>query len=400
MKQLNIKSVVTAAVVSLIVALVCVFGGSAQAETSTRGEGVLGSSSVYTDSILDKADINLGENDKVLRVDGKGSVALTILRAYDVEIDYRGQVFTARCAQGTVKDAIEQAGITLAGSEIVEPALDAELYPGCRISVSADCGVTITVDGKTEVHSVTAGTVGDMLNDLGIKLSKEDVVTPDVKTVIYDGIVITVERIEYKEETTTEVIDYGFISEETSSLASGTSRIKRYGIEGEQTIVSRNKYVDGKLVESVVVSEEVTREPVDQIKLIGTGRAQSSVSKPSQGGASVSNKAGTFKDASGNTVAYKKKLTGTSTAYYAAEGSLTATGTPVYVGGVAVNPNVIPYGSKLYIVTSDGSRVYGYATAVDTGGALMSGSVLVDVFFETYGECMGWGRRNVTVYVL
>ncbi len=400
MKQLNIKSVVTVAVVSLMLALICLFGVSTQADTSTQDEKTAGASSVYTDSILSKADINLGENDKVIRVDGKGSVALTILRAYDVEIIYRGQTFTTECAQGTVKDAIAQAGITLTGSEIVEPALDTELYPGCKISVSADCGATITVGGKTENYSVTAGTVEDMLKDLEIELCEDDVVTPDLDTVIYDGIIITVERIEYREETTKEVIDYGFISEETSSLVSGTSKIKRYGVEGEKTIVSRNKYVDGKLAETVVISEKITREPVDQIKLIGTGRAQSSTSKPSQGGSSVSNKAGTFKDANGNTVAYTKKLTGSSTAYYAAEGSLTATGTPVFVGGVAVNPNVIPYGSKLYIVSSDGSRVYGYATAVDTGGALMSGYVLVDVFFETYGECMSWGRRNVTVYVL
>lgn len=400
MKQLNIKSLVTVAVMSLVLTLFCVFALSTQADTSTQDEDTAGASSVYTDLILSKAEINLGENDEVLRVDGKGSVALTILRAFDVEINYRGQIFTAQCAQGTVKDAIEQAGITLTGAELVEPSLETKLYPGCRVSVSADCGATITVDGKTENYNVTAGTVADMLGDLGIKLSEDDVVTPELDTVIYDGIIITVERIEYKEETTTEVIDYGFVSEETSSLVSGTSKIKRYGVEGEKTIVSRNKYIDGELAESVVISEEVTREPVDQIKLIGTGRAQSSVSKPSQGGSSVSNKAGTFKDASGKTVTYKRKLTGTSTAYYAAEGSMTATGTPVYVGGVAVNPNVIPYGSKLYIVSSDGSRIYGYATAVDTGGALMSGSVLVDVFYSTYNECMSWGRRNVTVYVL
>lgn len=400
MKQNNVKSIFSVAVVAVACALLCVFAVSTKADTSTSDETSKAVSSVYTDSILNKADINLGEDDKVLRVDGKGCVALTILRAYDVEVNYRGEVFVAKCTQGTVADAVMNAGITLTGAEIVTPALDTQLYPGCKISVSADCGATITVDGKTESHSVTVGTVADMLSDLDITLGEDDVVTPDPDTVIYDGIVITVQRVEYKEETTKEVIDYGFVSEETSSLVSGTSKIKRYGIEGEKTVISRNKYIDGELAESVVISETVTKEPVDQIKLIGTGRAQSSTSKPSQGGSSVSNKAGTFVDSNGKTVAYSRKLTGTSTAYYAAEGSITATGTPVFVGGVAVNPNVIPYGSKLYIVSSDGSCVYGYATAVDTGGALMSGSVLVDVFYPTYSECMNWGRRNVTVYVL
>ena len=400
MKQYNIKSALSVFAVAVMCAILCVFAVSTKAETSTCDEVSSEVSSVYTGSILDKANVNLGENDQVLRVDGKGCVALTILRAYDVEVNYRGKVFVAECAQGTVADAIRKAGITLTGAEIVTPALDTQLYPGCKISVSADCGATITVDGKTENYSVTVGTVKDMLEDLKITLSEDDVVIPDPDTVIYDGIVITVQRVEYKEETTTEIIDYGFVSEETSALVSGTSKIKRYGVEGEKTIVSRNKYVDGKLAESEIISEEVTREPVDQIKLIGTGKAQSGSSGSSQGGSSVSNKAGTFVDASGNTVSYTRKLTGTSTAYYAAEGSITATGTPVFVGGVAVNPNVIPYGSKLYIVSSDGSCVYGYATAVDTGGALMSGSLLVDVFYPTYSQCMNWGRRNVTVYVL
>lgn len=412
MKQLRIKSIITIAVMTLLLTMICISGASAQAETSSQDEKTVGAALVYTDSILDKADINLGENDKVVRVDGKGCVVLTIIRAYDVEINYCGEVFTVKRADGTVKEAIEAAGITLTGAEVVEPSLDTEISPGCKISVLSDCGATLTVDGKTTNYTITSGTVEEMLKELKIVLDEDDVVTPDLDTVIYDGIVIKVQRVEYKEEKTTEVIDYGFVSEKTSSLVSGTSKIKRNGVEGEKTIVTKNKYIDGELVESVVVSEKVTKEPVDQIKLIGTGKSQSSSSSSSSsgssssssssGGSSVSNKAGTFVDYNGNVVSYKKKLVGSSTSYCAETdtGSLTATGVPPYVGGVAVNPNVIPYGSKLYIVSTDGRYVYGYATAVDTGGALMSGYVLVDVYYDSYSKCMDWGRRNAIVYIL
>ena len=85
-------------------------------------------------------------------------------------------------------------------------------------------------------------------------------------------------------------------------------------------------------------------------------------------GSNVSNPVDTFTDMNGNTVAYSSVVTGSGTAYTAPAGSLTATGVTAYHGGVAVNPNIIPYGSKLYIVSTDGSFVYGYATAVDTGG--------------------------------
>ncbi len=396
------RKIISALCVSLLTILVCVFALTVQAQTSTPDEAVSDVSDIYTDRILDKADIKVSENDKVIRTDGKGCVALTIVRAFEVKVDYRGQMITVECTEGTAADAIKKAGITLTGAEEITPPADTLLTPSMEIKVTAHCGATVTIGGETETYNVTSGTVADLLSDLGVELTEEDVVYPALSDVIYDGIEIVVQRVEYKEETTVETIDYGYVSEETSDMLTGTSKITQYGSEGERTVVSRNKYINGELAESVVISDEVTREPVDQIKLIGTGvpkTSSNSSSKPSQG-ASVSNKAGTFTDASGKTVSYSKKLTGTSTAYYAAEGAMTATGVPVYYGGVAVNPNVIPYGSKLYIVSSDGSMVYGYATAVDTGGALMSGSVLVDVFYPTYNQCMNWGRRNVTVYVL
>ena len=380
--------------VLLVTLLLCMLGIGTQAQMASPDEQRGDFSGVYTDSILNKAEISLGKDDSVIRKEGKGYVALTIVRAFDVEIDFCGKKLYVDCSTGTVADAIAKAGITLTGVEKVTPSLDSAVIPGCKITIVTNCGVTLKASGKTETYNVTASTVGEFLDELNISADEDDIVTPDRDELISEGMVITVQRVEIKEETTTEIIDYGFVTEQTAALVSGTSKIKQYGIEGERTVVSKNKYIDGELAESIEISSEITREPQDQIKLVGTGKATSSDSSASIGGA------GTFKDANGNTVSYKKKLTGTSTAYYAAEGAITATGVPVYVGGVAVNPNVIPYNSKLYIVTSDGSRVYGYATAVDTGGALMSGSVLVDVFFETYGECISWGRRNVTVYVL
>lgn len=68
------------------------------------------------------------------------------------------------------------------------------------------------------------------------------------------------------------------------------------------------------------------------------------------------------------------------------------------VGVVAVDPNIIPYGTKLYITS--GNIVYGYAIAGDTGGAAMAGDILVDVFYDTYDECAAFGRRDMTVYII
>lgn len=95
--------------------------------------------------------------------------------------------------------------------------------------------------------------------------------------------------------------------------------------------------------------------------------------------------------------------TGSATAYSndrGQAGKYTASGRLAAVGVVAVNPNIIPYGTELYITSADGSWVYGYAVAGDTGGALMSGRCIVDLFFATYEESCEFGRRNMNVYVI
>ena len=102
-------------------------------------------------------------------------------------------------------------------------------------------------------------------------------------------------------------------------------------------------------------------------------------------------------DSNGRPVNYRKVLHGTATAYYG--GTMTATGSSVYPGIVAVNPSIIPYGTKMYVVSDDG-WVYGYADAQDTGGFIYwSNGPLLDLYMSSYNECVQWGKRSVTVYI-
>jgi hypothetical protein len=101
--------------------------------------------------------------------------------------------------------------------------------------------------------------------------------------------------------------------------------------------------VDGEVVEETVLSTNVLEEPVSQITLVGTRQK-------SKWATIIAN--GTLKDHNGNTVSYKKLITGRCAAYTG--GGTTATGLPAAVGRVAVNPNIIPYGTKLYICSPDG----------------------------------------------
>ncbi len=85
---------------------------------------------------------------------------------------------------------------------------------------------------------------------------------------------------------------------------------------------------------------------------------------------------------------------------YTYTGNRCATGVNPQPGYIAVNPKIIPYGTKMYIVSADGRYVYGYAIAADTGGYVKSRPTNVDLFMETNAACKAFGRRDVIIYFL
>ena len=95
---------------------------------------------------------------------------------------------------------------------------------------------------------------------------------------------------------------------------------------------------------------------------------------------------------------YSRVLTGRATAYSGSGRG--ASGLGLYEGTVAVDPNVIPYGTKLYITSTDGKFVYGYAIATDTGTALREGHALVDLYFNSYSDAVTAAVHQVNVYII
>ena len=73
-------------------------------------------------------------------------------------------------------------------------------------------------------------------------------------------------------------------------------------------------------------------------------------------------------------------------------------GTLARVGAIAVDPTVIPLGTKMYVVSNDGQYVYGYCVAEDIGGGIKGNKI--DLYFDTYAECWDFGVRMCTVYIL
>lgn len=251
--------------------------------------------------------------------------------------------------------------------------------------------VTVTADGETQTLGVDNGTVETALAAAHIVLGEDDVVKPSLKTALKDGLAITVTRVAFVERVELESIPFKTVEKVNASLAEGDKKKAQVGAEGIRERVFCDKVVDGKVTSSKELRSSVVTEPTDEIWQIG--KKHSAIVKP----------AGVVIDASGKPKQYKSCLTGVATAYTSDRGNagtVTASGLPAQVGVVAVDPSVIPLGSELYITSPDGAVVYGYAIAGDTGGAMLSGEVLVDLFYDTYDECIQFGRRTMNVYIL
>lgn len=280
---------------------------------------------------------------------------------------------------------LANAGIHLADDDIVTSSLDG---PEKRICIERAFDVNITVnDGESTVVRLTGGTVSDALELAGVKSDKGTVITNASKNdLLSDGLTICVEQHDTIDRVETQKVPFVTVIRYTEDKPAGTRVVLQKGKNGTKTCHYTDYLQDGEVVRSELKSEELATEPVNQIVLSGTGPVAKDAEKVEL-------------DKNGAPKKYKQVLTGTACAYTANPGAVTATGTAPKVGTVAVNPKIIPYGSKLYIVSDDG-YVYGYGVAEDTGGSALKNAIIADLYMDTIADCYAFGRRNVKVYIL
>lgn len=380
----------------------------------TDGENttVINTMNLDQDAILQQAGVELGENDKVVLTETSGNgVEVSIMRAFNVNLEADGNVKSVVFSEGTVADALKAANIKVDDADSVTPPTGTTLEPDMKIKIQRWYTISVNDAGKTVSKDVPEGTVAEALEFLGIKLSATDKLNVKLDSNVEDNLKIKIDRITYRTVQTQKSIAFKEVEKETDKLYTGETEIQTEGSNGIKLITSQETYVNGKLTSTEKIAEKTTKKAVNKVTLVGTA-TRPELSAPSDeenyflknasdsASFSCSAEEQTFTDMNGNTVKYLRSYTGSGTAYYASAGSLTASGRLAQPGNVAVNPNLIPYGSKLYIVSNDGQVCYGYATAADTGGALFDGSAIVDLYYNTLDECTQFGRRDVTVYVI
>jgi len=299
-----------------------------------------------------------------------------------------GERFVISALTDDPTEAVRLAGVTMGEHDAVY-----RTGSGNEVTIDRAFAVTVTVDGERKQLYLTGGTVGDALKKAGVNANDYRLVNAAVTDTLDAGADICLESVlNYAERTETEELPFTVKTEYTPDLAKGQTKVVQKGECGNVTRVIRDTLADDEVVSSVVLSEQRT-EPTEEIRLVGTTVGKAMSPAPYE----------IALNALGQPIGYEALKVGQCTAYTndrGLAGQWTSTGRPASVGVVAVDPKVIPYGTELYIVSADGSIVYGYAIAGDTGGALTSGRVLIDLFMDTYEDCMRFGRRDMNVYIL
>jgi len=281
----------------------------------------------------------------------------------------------------TVGELLHDQSVPVARGDVVAPSSTSALDDGMTIVVRHATPVTIVAAGDSFRLNVVGDTVADALVAAGLDPSDHPTVSPNIEAPLRAGLEIHVPDVFSRVVEVDEPIAYRTLTRPDPTRVKGTRATLTKGAPGMARRVYRVLVTDGIEGTRQLTSERVVLAPVDEVVAVGTARtarasaarARTAVTPPSSG----------------------KRMTVTATAYAPGSDGVdwrTATGGRAGYGVVAVDPDVIPLGTRVFVPG------YGYGVASDTGGAIDGRRI--DLCYETRAEALLWGRRSVSIIVL
>ena len=235
--------------------------------------------------------------------------------------------------------------------------------------------VVLIVDGQEiEVNSSQSNVQG-VLDENEIEYDSNYVISEDLDTSLKDGMKIEVKQVEKKTIIETEEIPYDTVVKKDKSLLKGETRVSQKGKKGVKELVYEVVYEDGQPISKILLEENIITKAKNKIIKKGTKEKEKTESK----------KKSTSKNSLG------KKITVSATAY--SGDGITATGTVPRWGTIAVDPTIIPYGTKVYI-----PQFNEYFIAEDCGGGIKGNKI--DIFMNSESQCNSWGKRTIDIYIV
>ena len=244
-------------------------------------------------------------------------------------------------------------------------------------------------NGARKTYITSCKTVKELISDLKIKVDDDDIVIPDLDTELKSEGKISIIKVDVKVIEKEVEAPFKTIKKKNKELTHKQSKILVQGVNGKNKVKCKEYYAGDKLIKEEVIHVETIVKPIDQVFEEGTKDV--------------------FTNDRGDFIA-RKAIKMVATAYEAGFQStgkrpgdkgygITASGARAKRGTVAVDPRVIPLGTKLYVKSlTPGVPDYGFAIAQDTGGAIKGNKI--DLFMDTVWECMQFGRKPVMVYIL
>lgn len=290
----------------------------------------------------------------------------------NVNIVVEGKNIAINTIHRNPEDILAQADIYL-GPKDEYRLSTSELKTGTTIEVYRAVPITVTFQDKTEVIVTGKPTVGELAVSMGLTAQNSKTV-PVESTKITPMMQVKIIAMSEKLVNQTLPVPPPVIRQPDGNLEKDVEETTQEGIEGVKEATIKLRFEDGQQVAADVVTEKVITAPTPQIVRVGTRD--------------------TIQTSRG-TVRFKGVHNMEATAYTPFDGSwhgITASGIPARWGVVAVDPSVIPLGTRLYIPG------YGLALAADTGGDIVENRI--DLCMESHDDAWSFGRRMVKVYVI
>ncbi|MDQ0204801.1 G5 domain-containing protein [Pectinatus haikarae] len=291
----------------------------------------------------------------------------------NIRIVADGQTTVVNTMNDNPASIISQAGIKLDPAD--EYSLSTKnINDGTTITIQRAVPVIIKVDDNTRKMKTTAIDVQALLKNMGYNLL-DFYTLPNENAAITPNMLIRLEPLTNKIVFRDEDEPFNTVYQDDSTLPVGTVKVIQKGDSGIDRFMVKEYYNGGKKVDEQILQKSVIKQSVPEVVAKGTYSPADAASN-------------------GQIPPYVAMIHVQASAYLPTDGSgsgYTATGMPARRGVVAVDPNVIPLGTRLYIPG------YGEAVAADTGG--FSGN-MIDICMESYTEAINWGRRNINIYIL
>lgn len=309
--------------------------------------------------------------------------ALIIVSEKNVTIVVDGKSKSVVTFKKTVSKFLKEQNIAVNTKDKLNVSVDSTLKSNQTIRIKKAVKINVELGGKKLAILSAEDNVSKMLSSEKIKLNPKDKIQPALETKLYTGLNINIIRVEQKKLVSSSSIDFGTEVQSDTSMPNTETRIVRDGESGKKACTYEVTYENGIEVSRVLISEAVTKNPINKIVAKGTLE----VLPYSRGGG-----------------LYYRNVINVKATAYSSRGGLSGIGNTFTASGrkaarnpdgystIAVDPAVIPIGSKVYV------EGYGLAIAADTGTAIKGN--FIDVFFDTFGEACNWSVKYVKVYML